>query len=311
MILEERGRPLVRNRRRDKNGGVCLARPVRVVDMLSRCIRRHSTRDEKITATLHASSTSSGVEAKQSCPADLGLWGRQGPCRRRPRSAILFRSRARGCSEGISWQPTRAIVVGAGQLAMDLGVCETAQWCCCSSGDGGFSLELPAFLFATGWKTVDKRAWRGKRGADSAEQRSGPEGEEGRAPTWGWSTPRFPQALKSPVPPAWTWGGTSYRALLIVARTLITQPPWLFSTTTTPLFGRQKLELRHDKIAMLSRNPLDPLLHLPSPETCRNRPFSWPISSSGGVPARSIDRSGTAHVMDMMDAGQPDSTHAA
>lgn len=67
MILEERGRPLVRNRRRDKNGGVCLARPVCVVDMLSRCIRRHSTRDEKITATLHASSTSSGVEAKQSC----------------------------------------------------------------------------------------------------------------------------------------------------------------------------------------------------------------------------------------------------
>lgn len=176
MILEERGRPLVRNRRRDKNGGVCLARPVRVVDMLSRCIRRHSTRDEKITATLHASSTSSGVEAKQSCPADSGLWGRQGPCRRRPRSAILFRSRARGCSEGISWQPTRAIVVGAGQLAMDLGVCETAQWCCCSSGDGGFSLSFRHFFL----QRDGRRLTRG-HGGEREEQTQQSSGQGPRA----------------------------------------------------------------------------------------------------------------------------------
>lgn len=103
----------------------------------------------------------------------------------------------------------------AGQLVMDLGVCEAAQWCCCSGGDASPSWSSSIF-FCEGRKTVDKRAWRGKRGWSGGEERAAvrARGRRGKDPKEhersdvGVSTPRFPQALNSPVPPVWTsWGG--------------------------------------------------------------------------------------------------------
>lgn len=242
MILKERGRPLVRNRRRDKNGSVCLARPVRVVDMLVRCIRRHSTRDEKITATLLPSTLRQ--PRRGSRPSNLALQTRvsgaeslaRGPCRRRPRSAILFRSRARGCSEGISWQPLRWSLVSWSWI-----------WVSARRHNGAVALAemftplgVPAFSFARGGRQLT-RGHGGER-EDGVEARSraavrargrrGKDPKEHERSDVGVSTPRFPQALNSPVPPVWTsWGGgASYRALLIVAQTLITQPPWRISS---------------------------------------------------------------------------------
>lgn len=122
---------------------------------------------------------------------------------------------------------------------MDLGVCEAAQWCCCSGGDVSPSWSSRIF-FCEGRKTVDKRAWRGKRGWSGGEEQSsgqgpwekrqGPEGARekrrgGVDPTISPS-PEFPGSARLD----FLGGGASYRALLIVAQTLITQPPWRISS---------------------------------------------------------------------------------
>lgn len=267
MILKERGRPLVRNRRRDKNGSVCLARPVRVVDMLVRCIRRHSTRDEKITATLLPSTLRQ--PRRGSRPSNLALQTRvsgaeslaRGPCRRRPRSAILFRSRARGCSEGISWQALRWSLVSWSWI-----------WVSARRHNGAVALAemfsplgVPAFSFARGGRQLT-RGHGGER-EDGVEARSRAavraRGRRGKDPKAhersdvGVSTPRFPQALNSPVPPVWTsWGGR------LLSRPIDSGPNANNATSLADFFPFRrrhhswKLELRRDKIAMLSRNHL-------------------------------------------------------
>lgn len=147
-----------------------------------------------------------------------------------------FRSRARGCSEGISWQPLRWSLVSWSWI-----------WVSARRHNGAVALAemfpplgVPAFSFARGGRQLT-RGHGGER-EDGVEARSraavrargrrGKDPKEHERSDVGVSTPRFPQALNSPVPPVWTsWGGgASYRALLIVAQTLITQPPWRISS---------------------------------------------------------------------------------
>lgn len=159
-----------------------------------------------------------------------------------------------------------AIAVVAGQLVMDLGVCEAAQWCCCSGGDVYPSWSSSIF-FCEGRKTVDKRAWKGKRGWSGGEEQSsgqgpwekrqGPEGARkkrrgGVDPTISPS-PEFPGSARLD----FLGGGR------LLSRPIDSGPNANNATSLADFFPfrRQrhhtwKLELRRDKIAMLSHNHL-------------------------------------------------------
>jgi hypothetical protein len=134
------------------------------------------------------------------CPAALGSLGPEspakGPCRRRPRSAILFRSRARGCSRGVF---VAALVVGVEAVVS------------ARRHDGAVALAHDCFLFfcvsAIASATGGHARREGSRGERAGEQRSGwRRNRPQRSDVGGDGTPRFPQALNSPVPPVWTLG---------------------------------------------------------------------------------------------------------
>lgn len=185
-------------------------------------------------STLHASSTSSGVEAKQSCPADLGLWGRSlvkahvAAVRGLPSFSEVGHAGGlrgfRGSHCGRRWSAGR----GSGCLRDSTMVLLLwRRWCF-------FPWSFQHF-FLRRLKTVETREERmeGKarsRAAVRARGRRGKDPKEHERSDVGGVDPTISPSPEFPGSARLDLGGTCYRALLIVVQTLITQPPWRVSS---------------------------------------------------------------------------------